>query len=109
LLRDKVKRLKKDVAGHKVCHEEKALSREGALAKFAGAFQVARLPLPKFGKGASVSAMFDEVDLAIERFEKEAKKNPGAKDATDKEVTMKSIANPSRETAKKNPGAKEPS
>lgn len=80
MLKDKVKRLKKDVAGHMVCHEEKALSREGALAKFTGAFQVARLPLPAFPKDESVAAMFARVDRAIQGFERTAKENPGAKE-----------------------------
>lgn len=66
LLKQKVKRLKKDVAGHKELHSEKALSKDVVLAKFKGAFTVARLPLPKFTGAKNVDEMFKIVDKHIE-------------------------------------------
>lgn len=69
-LSQKIKRLKKDVAGHKVLHSEEALTMEVAKAKFTGAFQVARLPLPKFTGAKTADEMFAIVDKAIEALSK---------------------------------------
>lgn len=76
-MKDQIKRLEKDVAGHKELHDEKALTKEVALAKFTGAFQVARLPLPSFAGAKGVDEMFKIVDKAIETLAKgSTAKNP---------------------------------
>ena len=77
-LKDQIARLKKDVAGHKELHSEGPLTKEAALAKFTGAFQVARLPLPSFAGAKGVDEMFKVVDKAIETLAKgPVAKNPG--------------------------------